>query len=93
MASDSARHRRRAREKNPGLAALASAVWTGAGQLYNGEVGKEIALMVLMFFSMLAMAVLIGLVTTPLIWGYSIYDAHRTAKQRNRESSQPIHEF
>lgn len=80
-------------EKSPGLAALASAVWTGAGQLYNGEVGKGIALMVLMFFSVLAMFVLVGIVTTPLIWGYSIYDAHRTAKQHNRESAQSTHAF
>ena len=80
-------------EKSPGLAALASAVWTGAGQIYNGEVGKGIALMVLMFFSMLAMAVLVGLLTTPLIWGYSIYDAHRTAKQRNQEATRSINEF
>ncbi|WP_228842297.1 zinc ribbon domain-containing protein [Halococcus agarilyticus] len=80
-------------EKSPGLAALASAVWTGAGQIYNGEIGKGIGLMVLMFFSVLAMFVLIGLLTTPLIWGYSIYDAYRTAERTNQESTQSAHEF
>ncbi|EMA44480.1 zinc ribbon domain-containing protein [Halococcus saccharolyticus] len=80
-------------EKSPGLAALASAVWTGAGQIYNGEVGKGIALMVLMFFSALATLVLIGLITTPLIWGYSIYDAYRTAEQTNQKSTRPTNEF
>ena len=72
--------------KNPGIAALASAVWTGAGQIYNGEIGKGIGLMVLMFVSALAMIVAIGFLTTPLIWGYSIYDAYRTAERTNQQS-------
>jgi TM2 domain-containing membrane protein YozV len=79
--------------KSPGIAALASAVWTGAGQVYNGEIGKGIGLMVLMFFSVLATVVLVGLLTTPLIWGYSIYDAYRTAERTNQQQSRSTDEF
>ncbi len=75
-------------EKNPGIAALASAVWTGAGQIYNGEIAKGIGLMALMFVSALLIFVAIGFITTPLIWIYSIYDAYRTAEQINQ---QPVH--
>lgn len=71
-------------EKSPGLAALASAVWPGAGQIYNGEIGRGIALMALMFVSTLSVFVLIGIVTTPLIWMYAIYDAYRTAENSNQ---------
>ena len=74
------------RANSPGIAALASAVWTGAGQIYNGEIAKGIGLMALMFVSALSMIVAIGFVTTPLIWGYSIYDAYRTAKRTDRQS-------
>ena len=78
-------------EKNPGVAALLSAVWTGAGQIYNGDIGRGVALMALMFVSTVSIVVGIGFVTTPLIWGYAIYDAYRTADAgvRNRED----HEF
>jgi TM2 domain-containing membrane protein YozV len=80
-------------EKNPGIAALASAVWTGAGQIYNGEIGKGIGLMALMFVSALSIFLVIGLVTTPLIWIYSVYDAYRTAERNNQQPTQSAHEF
>lgn len=74
-------------EKNPGLAALASVIWTGAGQIYNGELGKGIALMALMFVSVIFMFFIIGFLTTPLIWLYSVYDAYRTAERINEQSN------
>jgi TM2 domain-containing membrane protein YozV len=36
-----------ARHKNPGLALLLSFFWCGLGQIYNGEIPKGVALMVL----------------------------------------------
>ncbi len=36
-----------ARQKNPGLAAFLSFFWCGLGQIYNGEIRKGVALMVL----------------------------------------------
>jgi TM2 domain-containing membrane protein YozV len=80
-------------EKSPGIAALASAVWTGAGQIYNGEIGKGIGLMALMFVSVLSVFVAIGVVTTPLIWFYSIYDAYQTAERSNQRPAHSNHAF
>lgn len=80
-------------EKSPGIAALASVIWTGAGQIYNGELGKGIALMALMFVSALSVLFVIGFITTPLIWLYSVYDAYRTAERINQQSVNPNHAF
>lgn len=76
-------------EKSPGIAALASAFWVGAGQIYNGEIGKGIGLMVLMFVSTLSIFLLIGIITTPLIWAYAVYDAYRTAENSNQQGNNP----
>jgi hypothetical protein len=35
-----------ARQKNPGLAAILSFFWCGLGQIYNGEILKGVALMI-----------------------------------------------
>jgi len=40
-------------------------------------------MMVLYFFSILLILVFIGLITTPLIWIFGIYDAYNTAKGIN----------
>jgi TM2 domain-containing membrane protein YozV len=70
-------------QKNPGLAAVLSALFVGFGQIYNGEIAKGLIMMVLYFFSILLIFVFIGLLTTPLIWIYGIYDAYNTAKRIN----------
>lgn len=70
-------------EKNPGIAALLSFIVTGAGQIYNGEIGKGIGLIVLQVINVVLMAVAIGFITFPVTWGYGIYDAHSTAKKIN----------
>jgi len=70
--------------KNPGLAALASFIWCGAGQVYNGQILKGIVLLIAYVISILLIFVLIGLITTPLLWIYGIYDAYKTAEKINR---------
>ncbi|MFB6284210.1 MAG: hypothetical protein ABEK59_09820 [Halobacteria archaeon] len=69
--------------KEPGIAALASVIITGAGQIYNGQIGKGIGLMVLQVVNVALMFVLIGFVTLPLTWAYSVYDAYKTSKRIN----------
>jgi TM2 domain-containing membrane protein YozV len=69
--------------KNPGLAAVLSAFFVGFGQIYNGEIAKGLLLIVVYFISILMIFVLIGLITTPLIWIFGIYDAYNTAKRIN----------
>jgi TM2 domain-containing membrane protein YozV/RNA polymerase subunit RPABC4/transcription elongation factor Spt4 len=70
-------------QKNPGIAAVLSALWVGFGQIYNGEIAKGIVLMGLYFISVLLIFVFIGIVTTPILWIFGIYDAYNTANKIN----------
>ena len=69
--------------KNPGLAAVLSFFYTGLGQIYNGQIAKGILLLIVYGASWLSMAVLIGFITTPIIWIYGMYDAYKTAERIN----------
>ena len=69
--------------KNAGVAAVMSFVVMGLGQMYNGEIAKGLIFIVLYVISILAMFILIGFVTTPILWAYGIYDAHKTANRIN----------
>ncbi len=70
--------------KNPGLAAVLSFFWMGLGQIYNGQIAKGIAFIVLYGFSFILMFVLIGFITTPLMFIYGIWDAYRSAEKINQ---------
>lgn len=70
-------------EKNPGLAALASFVVPGAGQVYNGQLGKGIALAVGAALSIPLMVFVVGFVTFGAIWIYGVYNAYTTAERIN----------
>ncbi len=67
---------------NPGTAAVLSALCTGLGQIYNGEVGKGVLLMTLQVINMALMFVVVGFITFPLLWICAIYDAYNVAKER-----------
>ena len=73
--------------KNPGLAAILSFFYTGLGQIYNGEIGKGILFIILYGVSWLLMFVLIGFITTPILWIYGMWDAYSSAERINREIS------
>lgn len=70
-------------QKNPGLAAVLSALWVGIGQIYNGEIAKGIILIIAYIVSVLLMFVIVGFITTPILWVFGIYDAYNTAKKIN----------
>jgi TM2 domain-containing membrane protein YozV len=70
-------------QKNPGIAAVLSFLFTGLGQVYNGQIGKGIAFVVLGIVFLITIIVLIGLILYPLFWIYNIYDANTTAKKIN----------
>ena len=70
--------------KNPGIAAVLSALCTGLGQIYNGQIGKGIGLMALQVINVLLMFILIGFITFPLVWLYGVYDAYSTAQTYNQ---------
>jgi len=65
-------------EKNLAAAAILSFIFAGAGQVYNGQLGKGIGF-------------LIGLIVTSwipivpiIVWIYGIYDAYTTAQKMNK---------
>lgn len=66
--------------KDPGIAAVLSALCTGLGQIYNGDILKGIVLMCVQVVNVLLMFLLIGFITFPVTWIYGIWDAHQTAK-------------
>jgi len=71
-------------EKNPGLAAVLSFFVPGLGQIYNGRIFDGIGLLVFYAISILLIFVYgIGLLTTPLLWLYGIYNAYNGAIKIN----------
>ncbi|ARK29004.1 hypothetical protein [Halalkalibacter krulwichiae] len=73
--------------KNAGLAAVLSALWCGLGQIYNGQIGKGIAFMLIQFINALLMFILIGFITYPIMWIWGMIDAYRQAEEINRQNS------
>ena len=71
--------------KNPGIAAAASFLFTGLGQVYNGEIGKGLLLIIVQCINFGLMFLLIGFITFPIVWIYGIYDAYKTAERINAE--------
>jgi TM2 domain-containing membrane protein YozV len=69
--------------RSPGVAAVLSFFWCGLGQIYNGEFAKGIAMMIAYAFSALLIYVLIGFITTPILWIWGMIDAYRTAERFN----------
>lgn len=75
--------------KNPGIAAVLSFLFTGLGQIYNGQIGKGIAFIVVGFVCLVLVIVLIGILLYPLFWIYNIYDAYTSAKGINAGTIRP----
>jgi len=69
--------------KNPGVAAVLSFFFTGLGQIYNGQIGKGIAFIVVGVVNLLLMLVIIGFITAPIFWIFNIYDAYKSAEKFN----------
>lgn len=73
--------------KSAGLAAVLSAIWPGLGQIYNGEIGKGVAIMVVQVVNFILLFVLIGFLTGFAVWVWAIYDAYTVAERRLTEVS------
>jgi len=70
--------------KSEGLAAVLSFFIPGLGQVYNGQIGKGIIVLILFALFTASIIVLIGFILAPLFWIWNIYDAHNTAKRINQ---------
>ena len=76
--------------KNPGLAAVFSFFYMGLGQIYNGQIPKGIAFLIAYSISWLLMALLIGFLTTPILWIYGMYDAYKSAEKINVDIARSV---
>ena len=72
--------------RSPGLAAVLSFFWCGLGQIYNRQIAKGIMMMIAYAISAFMMYLLIGFITTPILWIWGIIDAYREADRFNREA-------
>lgn len=63
-------------EDKHGMPALLSFLIPGLGQIVKGQIWKGIGLMLGALISSGLTIVLIGFLTYPIIWFYSIYDAY-----------------
>lgn len=76
-------------EKNPGLSALASFIIPGAGQVYNGQIGRGgvflAALVLLWIFYMMTLGfgILLGIFIEPILHIIAAYDAYNQANKIN----------
>lgn len=82
--------------KNPGLAAVLSFFYMGLGQVYNGQIAKGVLFIVAYTISWLFIATVIlapiGIITTPILFIYGMYDAYKSAEKINRDiAQQPPH--
>lgn len=68
---------------NPFVAALASAVLPGLGQLYNRELTKGLVLFAAAIFAAFSVAFVIGFLLYPAVWIYAIYDAYKVAERQS----------
>jgi TM2 domain-containing membrane protein YozV len=73
--------------KNAGLAAVLSFFFMGLGQIYNGQFAKGIAFIIAYAISWLLVAVGIGMITTPILFFYGMYDAYKSAEKINYDNA------
>ncbi|UCD65146.1 MAG: hypothetical protein JSW34_06880 [Candidatus Zixiibacteriota bacterium] len=75
--------------KNPGLAAVLSFFYMGLGQIYNGQIAKGVLFLAAYTISWLFIASIIllpiGIITTPILFIYGMYDAYKSAEKINRD--------
>ena len=73
--------------KSAGLAAVLSFLIPSLGQIYNGHIVKGLILVVVQTVNVALMHVLIGFVFYPIVLGYAIFDAYRSAERINAHAA------
>jgi len=68
----------------------------GLGQVYNGQIAKGVLFIVAYTISWLFIATVIllpiGIITTPVLFIYGMYDAYKSAEKINRDiANKPTH--
>lgn len=75
----------KATNSDPGIAAIASALLPGLGQMYNGQIAKGIILLIAYSFSAMLIFIFIGIFMVVPIWLFAIYDAYSVAQNSVKE--------
>ena len=63
------------RTVHPGIPAVLSFLVPGLGQVFNGEIAKGVAVLGAQVVNLVLTGILIGFVTGPAVWIWSIVDA------------------
>ena len=71
-------------QKSAGLAAVLSFIIPGLGQIYNGEIGKGIGILIGFIVCWCLFFFLIPIVIAIVLWVWGIYDAYKTAERNNQ---------
>ena len=71
-------------DRNPATAALLSFLFIGLGQAYNGEIAKAVVFLILYALSIFLTFFVIGFITIPVLWGWSIFDAYKFPQKMNQ---------
>lgn len=67
---------------HPGIAALLSFLYSGLGQIYNGQILKGVFFMLVQLVNVILMWVLIGYLLYGIVWIWGMYDAYSVAKRQ-----------
>ena len=70
-------------DKNPALAAILSFFVCGLGQIYNGELGKGLGLLIGFWICIALSLLILPILIAVVLWIYGIYDAYNTAQEMN----------
>ena len=68
-------------DENPAVAAILSFFFIGLGQAYNGQIAKAVVFLILYAISIFLTFFIIGFVTIPILWIWSIVDAYRSSQK------------
>ena len=74
--------------KNPSVAVVLSFLVSGLGQIYNGQIGKGIFLIVLYAICWATVGFFIGWITAPIVWIIGMADAYSGANKINQRLAQ-----
>ena len=70
-------------KKSAGVAVILSFFLPGLGQIYNGQIGKGIILIILSVVFWLLSSIVIGIPFYIILWIYGMYNAYSTANKIN----------
>lgn len=74
---------RRSMMRSPVLAAVLSLIFSGLGQIYNGQITKGVVFIVVQLINAALTTILIGFVLMPIVGLWAMIDAYLVARRNN----------